>query len=177
MRIAVIPFIVGVFYLPDDILMCTHRNLVASLIFILAAITDWLDGFLARKWNQTSSFGAFLDQIADKLIVTASLLILIQLVRLDAAIAILLVCREIIILAMREWMGQIGISKSISVNSLGKFKTLCQMIAIPMLLYDSPLTFRTLIIDTHIYGELLIYISAILTTLSILYYAKIAWSQ
>src|SRR6201987_3605242 len=141
LRIVLIPLVVGVFYLPDMMMSPAHRNLAAATIFILAALTDWFDGFLARKWNQTSAFGAFLDPVADKLMVTAALLVLVQLARIDSAIALVIVGREIAISALREWMAQIGASKSVAVNSLGKFKTVCQMVAIPMLLFYGPLPF------------------------------------
>ena len=139
LRIVLIPLVVGIFYLPDVMMSPEHRNLLAMIIFVLAALTDWFDGFLARKLNQTSSFGAFLDPVADKLMVTAALLVLVQLMRLNAVIALVIVGREITISALREWMAQIGASKSVAVNSLGKFKTVCQMVAIPMLLFYGPL--------------------------------------
>ena len=177
LRIVLIPLVVGVFYLPDMMLSPMHRNLAAATIFILAALTDWFDGFLARKWNQTSAFGAFLDPVADKLMVTAALLVLVQLTRLDSAIALVIVGREIAISALREWMAQIGASKSVAVNSLGKFKTACQMVAIPMLLYYGPLSAGGVTIDTRVWGVWLIYLAAVLTIWSMLYYMKLAWPQ
>ncbi|MGU7772470.1 CDP-diacylglycerol--glycerol-3-phosphate 3-phosphatidyltransferase [Burkholderia sp. MR1-5-21] len=176
-RIVLIPLVVGVFYLPDTVMALAHRNLAAALIFILAALTDWFDGYLARKWNQTSSFGAFLDPVADKLMVTAALLILVQITRVDAAIALVIVGREIAISALREWMAQIGASKSVAVNQLGKFKTACQMVAIPMLLYYGPLPLGIATIDTRVWGEWLMYLAAVLTIWSMLYYMKLAWPQ
>ncbi|MBN3787106.1 CDP-diacylglycerol--glycerol-3-phosphate 3-phosphatidyltransferase [Burkholderia sp. Ac-20353] len=176
-RIVLIPLVVGVFYLPDTVMAPGHRNLAAALIFVLAALTDWFDGYLARKWNQTSSFGAFLDPVADKLMVTAALLILVQITRVDAAIALVIVGREIAISALREWMAQIGASKSVAVNQLGKFKTACQMIAIPMLLYYGPLPLGFATIDTRVWGEWLMYLAAVLTIWSMLYYMKLAWPQ
>ncbi|MGU7779514.1 CDP-diacylglycerol--glycerol-3-phosphate 3-phosphatidyltransferase [Burkholderia sp. PU8-34] len=176
-RIVLIPLVVGVFYLPDTMMALAHRNLAAALIFILAALTDWFDGYLARKWNQTSSFGAFLDPVADKLMVTAALLILVQIARVDAAIALVIVGREIAISALREWMAQIGASKSVAVNQLGKFKTACQMVAIPMLLYYGPLPLGIATIDTRVWGEWLMYLAAVLTIWSMLYYMKLAWPQ
>ncbi|HEF5154263.1 CDP-diacylglycerol--glycerol-3-phosphate 3-phosphatidyltransferase [Burkholderia multivorans] len=176
-RIVLIPLVVAVFYLPDTVMGGAHRNLAAAAIFILAALTDWFDGFLARKWNQTSSFGAFLDPVADKLMVTAALLILVQISRVDAAIALVIVGREIAISALREWMAQIGASKSVAVNQLGKFKTACQMVAIPMLLYYGPLPLGVATIDTRVWGEWLMYLAAILTIWSMLYYMKLAWPQ
>ncbi|WP_175871273.1 CDP-diacylglycerol--glycerol-3-phosphate 3-phosphatidyltransferase [Burkholderia sp. BCC0397] len=176
-RIVLIPLVVGVFYLPDTVMGGAPRNLAAATIFILAALTDWFDGFLARKWNQTSSFGAFLDPVADKLMVTAALLILVQISRVDAAIALVIVGREIAISALREWMAQIGASKSVAVNQLGKFKTACQMVAIPMLLFYGPLPLGIVTIDTRVWGEWLMYLAAVLTIWSMLYYMKLAWPQ
>ncbi|MDS0793634.1 CDP-diacylglycerol--glycerol-3-phosphate 3-phosphatidyltransferase [Burkholderia pseudomultivorans] len=176
-RIVLIPLVVGVFYLPDTVMGGAQRNIAAAAIFILAALTDWFDGFLARKWNQTSSFGAFLDPVADKLMVTAALLILVQISRVDAAIALVIVGREIAISALREWMAQIGASKSVAVNQLGKFKTACQMVAIPMLLYFEPLPLGFATIDTRVWGEWLMYLAAVLTIWSMLYYMKLAWPQ
>ncbi|HEX7936537.1 MAG TPA: CDP-diacylglycerol--glycerol-3-phosphate 3-phosphatidyltransferase [Paraburkholderia sp.] len=177
LRIVLIPLVVGVFYLPDMMMSPAHRNLAAATIFVLAALTDWFDGFLARKWNQTSAFGAFLDPVADKLMVTAALLVLVQLARIDSAIALVIVGREIAISALREWMAQIGASKSVAVNSLGKFKTACQMVAIPMLLFYGPLSFGSVTIDTRAWGSWLIYLAAFLTIWSMLYYMKLAWPQ
>ena len=178
LRIVLIPLVVGVFYLNDSMMSLAHRNLAAAVIFILAALTDWFDGYLARKWNQTSAFGAFLDPVADKLMVTAALLVLVQLARLDAAIALVIVGREIAISALREWMAQIGASKSVAVNSLGKFKTACQMGAIPMLLLCEPVpVVAGFSIDTRVWGCWLIYLAAVLTIWSMLYYMKLAWPQ
>ncbi|TKC83959.1 CDP-diacylglycerol--glycerol-3-phosphate 3-phosphatidyltransferase [Trinickia terrae] len=177
LRIVLIPLIVGVFYLPDIMMSPMHRNIAATTIFVLAALTDWFDGFLARKWNQTSAFGAFLDPVADKLMVTAALLVLVQLARIDSAIALVIVGREIAISALREWMAQIGASKSVAVNQLGKFKTACQMVAIPMLLYYGPLPLGGVVMDTRVWGLWLIYLAAVLTIWSMLYYMKLAWPQ
>jgi len=177
LRIVLIPLMVGVFYLPDTLLSPMHRNVAAVVIFVLAALTDWFDGYLARRWNQTSSFGAFLDPVADKLMVTAALLMLVQLARLDAAIALVIIGREIAISALREWMAQIGASKSVAVNSLGKFKTVCQMVAIPMLLFYAPLSVGGVTLDTRVWGGWLIYVAAFLTIWSMLYYMKLAWPQ
>lgn len=178
LRIVLIPLVVGVFYLPDSLMSEVHRDAAAALVFVLAALTDWFDGYLARKWNQTSAFGAFLDPVADKLMVTAALLMLVQLARIQAAIALVIIGREIAISALREWMAQIGASKSVAVNRLGKFKTVCQMVAIPMLLYDVPMRFGSAVaIDTYRWGVWLIYLAAILTIWSMLYYMKLAWPQ
>ncbi|MGI4815910.1 MAG: CDP-diacylglycerol--glycerol-3-phosphate 3-phosphatidyltransferase [Janthinobacterium lividum] len=184
LRIVLIPLIVGVYYLPVGMLTSPQQNVAASVIFILAALTDWFDGFLARKLDQTSAFGAFLDPVADKLMVTAALLVLVHLSRLNALIALVIVGREITISALREWMAQIGASKSVAVNSLGKIKTVCQMIAIPMLLFNRPLlplnawmTGQGTRLDMHFWGTWLIYLAAILTIWSMFYYMKLAWPQ
>src|SRR5471032_2224686 len=153
LRIVLIPLVVLVIYLPDVMMSPDHSNLLAMDIFVLAALTDWFDGYLARKLNQTSAFGACLDPVADKLMVTAALLVLVQLMRLNAVIALVIVGREITISALREWMAQIGASKSVAVNSLGKFKTVCHMVAIPMLLFYGTLRIAgtPLIIDTRVW--------------------------
>ncbi|WP_296656939.1 CDP-diacylglycerol--glycerol-3-phosphate 3-phosphatidyltransferase [Paraburkholderia sp.] len=178
LRIVLIPLVVGVFYLPQTVLAPMQQNVAAMLIFVLAALTDWFDGYLARKWHQTSSFGAFLDPVADKLMVTAALLILVHLGRLDTVFALVIVGREIAISALREWMAQIGASKSVAVNSLGKFKTACQMVAIPMLLFYAPLTIGGVtLFDSRVWGTWLIYVAAFLTIWSMLYYMKLAWPQ
>ncbi|WP_322046173.1 CDP-diacylglycerol--glycerol-3-phosphate 3-phosphatidyltransferase [Paraburkholderia sp. J67] len=178
LRIVLIPLVVGVFYLPQTMLSTMDQNTSAMVIFVLAALTDWFDGFLARKWNQTSSFGAFLDPVADKLMVTAALLVLVHLQRLDAVIALVIVGREIAISALREWMAQIGASRSVAVNQLGKFKTACQMVAIPMLLFYAPLTIGGVtLFDARVWGTWLIYVAAVLTIWSMLYYMKLAWPQ
>ena len=165
-RIVAIPLIVGVFYLP---MQGPTRNLIATAMFIVFALTDWADGWLARKLNQTSSFGAFLDPVADKFLVCASLLILVQLDRVNALVALVIIGREIAISALREWMAQIGASRSVAVHMLGKLKTTTQMIAIPFLLYDGVL-FQVL--DTRIWGTGLIYIAAVLTIWSMVYYLQ-----
>ena len=132
-RIAAIPFIAGLFYLPID---NASRNLLATVMFVVFALTDWLDGYLARKLNQTSAFGAFLDPVADKFLVCASLLVLVHLGRVDVLVSLIIIGREIAISALREWMAQIGAKRSVAVHMLGKLKTTMQMVAIPFLLYD-----------------------------------------
>jgi cardiolipin synthase len=165
-RIVAIPLIVGVFYAPLDE---PTRNLIAALMFMVFAATDWLDGFLARRLNQTSSFGAFLDPVADKFLVCASLLVLVHLRRADVFVALIIIGREIAISALREWMAQIGASKSVAVHMLGKLKTTVQMVAIPFLLYDG----RVLgVIDTGVWGTWLIWIAAVLTVWSMVYYLQ-----
>ena len=101
-RIALIPLFVGIFYLPESWMTVTHRNELATLFFVVAAVTDWFDGYLARALKQTSAFGAFLDPVADKLMVAAALIVLVQLARVDAIIAVVIIGREITISALRE---------------------------------------------------------------------------
>jgi len=169
LRIAMIPLVVGLFYLPW--LSVPARDTLAALSFIVAALTDWFDGWLARRWNQTSSFGAFLDPVADKLMVCAALLVLLDLGRVDVFVALVIIGREITISALREWMAQIGASASVAVHRLGKFKTAAQMVAIPCLLYDRPIAG----LDTRAWGQVLIVVAAVLTVWSMLYYLRRAW--
>jgi cardiolipin synthase (CMP-forming) len=166
MRIVAIPLIVGVFYLG---LKPGAQNLIATVMFVAFALTDWLDGYLARKLNQTSSFGAFLDPVADKFLVCASLLVLVHLQRADVFVALIIIGREIAISALREWMAHIGAAKSVAVHMLGKVKTTVQMIAIPFLLFDGRLFG---VIDTGVWGSWLIWMSAILTVWSMVYYLQ-----
>ncbi len=172
LRVALIPLVVGVFYLPDTWLSLHEKGIASTAVFIVAAVTDWFDGFLARRWNETSAFGAFLDPVADKLMVAGALLVLVQFDRVNAAIAFIIIGREITISALREWMAQIGASKSVAVSSLGKIKTMAQMAAIPMLLYSGPL-FGTM--HTGVVGTWLIGVAAILTVWSMFYYLRRAW--
>ena len=165
-RIVAIPLLVGVFYIN---IAPVERNLIATVMFVVFAATDWLDGFLARKLNQTSSFGAFLDPVADKFLVCASLLVLVHLQRADVFVALIIIGREIAISALREWMALIGATKSVAVHMLGKIKTTVQMIAIPFLLFDGRLFG---LIDTRLWGTWLIWISAVLTVWSMIYYLQ-----
>ena len=165
-RIAAIPFIVFIFDVPLDF---ETKNLIATVLFVLFALTDWLDGYLARKLNQTSAFGAFLDPVADKFLVCASLLVLVDLGRVDVIVALLIIGREIAISSLREWMALIGAAKSVAVNLLGKLKTTLQMVAIPFLLFDGTLWGW---LDTGIWGTVLIWLAAFLTIWSMFYYLK-----
>ena len=171
LRVALIPVFVVLFYLPDNWLSLAGRNSLGALIFALAAVTDWLDGFLARKWEQTSAFGAFLDPVADKLVVAAALIMLVQLGRLDAILASIIIGREITISALREWMAQVGAHKSVAVSMIGKVKTVAQMVSIPLLLYHAPLAG----FDVQRIGTWLIYVAAVLTLWSMGYYMRMAW--
>ena len=165
-RIVAIPLIVGIFYLPLDV---ASQNQIATVMFVIFALTDWLDGYLARKLNQTSAFGAFLDPVADKFLVCACLLVLVHLGRTDVFVALIIIGREIAISALREWMAQIGASRSVAVHMIGKVKTTVQMVAIPFLLLDAPL-FGWL--DTGTWGQVLIWLAALLTVWSMVYYLQ-----
>jgi CDP-diacylglycerol--glycerol-3-phosphate 3-phosphatidyltransferase/cardiolipin synthase len=173
LRIVLIPLFVGIFYFEKSWVSGPNQNLVATIIFTTAAVTDWLDGWLARKLNQTSAFGAFLDPVADKLMVAAALIILVQLERVDAIIALIIIGREIAISALREWMANIGAARSVAVSFLGKFKTASQMVAIPLLLYHDPLG----AFDPQQVGTWLIVLAAVLTLASMAYYLKVALPQ
>lgn len=172
LRIVAIPVFVVVFYLP-----WSEANFWATFIFCTAAITDWLDGYLARKLGQTSAFGAFLDPVADKLIVVMALIMVLERnptpfpdVALTVACGII-IGREIVISALREWMAEIGERAQVAVSVIGKIKTLVQMFAIPFLIYEHDIgDFPTAIV-----GFVLIWIAAILTIWSMVIYLKDAW--
>ena len=168
-RVIAIPLLVGVFFLPVPTFT---QNLLATVLFVGAAITDWLDGWLARRWGQTSAFGAFLDPVADKLIVCVALVMLVDLGRVDAIVAAVIVGRELTISALREWMALVGARASVAVHSIGKFKTVAQLVAIPMLLYDGRLGG---LFHTRPLGTWLIWAAAVLTVWSMLYYLRRAW--
>ncbi len=176
LRIALIPVFVGIFYLPHNLFALgmhpTHTlNVAAASVFALASFTDWLDGYWARKFNQTSSFGAFLDPVADKLMVTAALIVLVEFGRVGAVVSLIIIGREIAISALREWMAGLGKSSSVGVAIIGKIKTAAQMLAIFLLLYyDAIGPF-----NTQLYGKVLIIFAAFLTLLSMAYYLKAAW--
>ena len=165
-RILAIPLIVSVFYWPFSE---ADRNLIATVMFVIFALTDWLDGFLARKLNQTSAFGAFLDPVADKFLVCACVLILVHLGRTDVFVALIIIGREIAISALREWMAQLGAKKSVAVHILGKLKTAVQMTAIPFLLFNGRLFG---VLDTGFVGQILIWVAAVLTIWSMVYYLQ-----
>lgn len=173
LRIVLIPLFVGIFYFETRWISESNQNLVATVLFTVAAVTDWLDGWLARKLNQMSAFGAFLDPVADKLMVAAALIVLVQLERVDAIIALIIIGREIAISALREWMAQIGEARSVAVSFIGKVKTASQMLAIPLLLYHD----RLGSFDPQKVGTWLIYLAALLTLVSMAYYMKVALPQ
>lgn len=171
LRIAIIPLFIGLYYLPLDGVSASIRDWFGATVFVVAAITDWLDGYLARRWNQTSAFGAFLDPVADKLMVCAALLILLDLGRVESYIALIIIGRELTISALREWMASVGARGSVAVNWLGKFKTAAQMAAIPCLM-----VYQTVLgINLVIVGNVLIFIAAFLTLWSMVYYLSKAW--
>jgi len=168
LRIGLIPVFVLIFYLPFE-----WARVATAIVFSLAAITDWLDGYLARKMDQTSAFGAFLDPVADKLMVVVALVMLVQSnpspwMALPAAI---IIGREITVSSLREWMAEIGHSGQVAVSMLGKIKTTCQMTALIMLLFRDPL----LGIPIESIGFIFLYAAAILTLWSMMIYLQKAW--
>lgn len=175
LRIVLIPLLIVAYYLP-------YRNapVLAMAIFILAALTDWLDGYLARKLNQMSQFGAFLDPVADKLMVATALILLVadkgvhaQVIdtRLFSVVVLVIIGREIAVSALREWMAEAGKRSSVAVSIIGKLKTVSQMVAIPFLLLGRPV----LGIDIFTIGEWLLYLAAGLTLWSMIIYLRAAW--
>lgn len=168
-RIILIPLLIGIYYVPNGWLSEEGKNIAATAVFIFAGITDWLDGYLARRLNQMSAFGAFLDPVADKLVVVGALIVLLQLERVESVVALIIIGREIAISALREWMARVGQSKSVAVAFIGKVKTVSQMIAIPLLLFHEPLFD---LIDCQWLGTILINVAAVLTVISMLYYLR-----
>ncbi len=175
LRIVLIPVFIVTYYLP-----VAWGPLLTTALFVLAALTDWLDGYLARRLNQTSAFGAFLDPVADKLMVVSALVLLaadpeirvrVWDERLFAVVVIIIVSREITVSALREWMAEFGKRASVAVSFIGKFKTGSQMLAIPFLLYQQPL----IGLPVFQIGEFLLYLAAALTLWSMLAYLKAAW--
>jgi CDP-diacylglycerol--glycerol-3-phosphate 3-phosphatidyltransferase len=167
-RIGAIPVFVLVFYLPFS-----WAHATTAVLFTLASLTDWLDGFLARKMGQTSAFGAFLDPVADKVMVGVVLVLLVgshstPLLAIPAAI---IIGREITISALREWMAEIGKRTHVAVSIVGKFKTAVQMIAIILLLYRDSLG----LFPTEMFGFILLYAAAALTLWSMIMYLRAAW--
>ena len=183
LRILLIPIFVGAFYWPENLrtlgAMPSHSvNVFTTAIFVIAAFTDWLDGYLARRWHQTSAFGAFLDPVADKLMVAAALIVLVEFGRVGAIVSLIIIGREIAVSALREWMAGEGQSSSVGVAMIGKIKTAVQMVAISFLLYWDNIDLGSLgLFKTQIAGHLLIIIAAFLTLLSMAYYIKVAWPQ
>jgi cardiolipin synthase len=183
LRIALIPVFVGIFYLPHNLYALgehpTHTlNVAAAAVFAVAALTDWLDGWWARKYKLTSNFGAFLDPVADKLMVAAALIVLVEFGRVGAIVSLIIIGREIVIGALREWMAGVGERGSVAVAQIGKIKTATQMLAIELLLYYDKLSFGQLgEFNTKFVGQVLIIIAAALTLISMFYYLKAAWPK
>lgn len=170
LRIIFVPIIVVFYYFP-----VANLHIVAAVLFVLAAVTDWLDGFLARRWKVSSAFGAFLDPVADKVLVVICLTMLVSQPRLHLLIlaALIIVAREIIVSGLREWMAEVGKRAHVAVSYVGKWKTACQMLAITLLLYSSKVSpFWVVVL-----GYILIYIAALLTVWSMVMYIKAAWPQ
>lgn len=184
LRIFIIPIFVVVFYLPFF-----WSHLAAAIIFALACLTDWLDGYLARSWKQSTALGAFLDPVADKLMVSIALIMIVaerqfQFINFSTVIfaipaamitipAGIIVSREIVVSALREWMAELGKRASVAVSNLGKVKTTVQMLALTDLIYCSAGTNAITVIT----GYLLLYIAAILTIWSMVLYLKAAWAD
>ncbi len=175
LRIVLIPVFILAYYLPYS-----WARPVATVLFILAALTDWLDGYLARRLNQMSAFGAFLDPVADKLMVVSALVLLatdpriqaqVISVRLFTLVVIIIIGREITVSALREWMAELGRRARVAVSIVGKLKTIGQMVAIPFMIYRQPLWGA----PVFLIGELLLYLAAALTLWSMVVYLKAAW--
>ncbi|MDA8420233.1 MAG: CDP-diacylglycerol--glycerol-3-phosphate 3-phosphatidyltransferase [Pseudomonadota bacterium] len=175
LRIVLIPVFILAFYLPYS-----WAPPLATILFILAALTDWLDGYLARRLDQMSAFGAFLDPVADKLMVVSALVLLaadpqvrtsVINVRLFTVVVIIIIGREITVSALREWMAELGRRARVAVSVIGKLKTISQMMAIPFMIYDKPLWG----IPVFQIGEDLLYMAAALTLWSMVVYLKAAW--
>ncbi len=175
LRLALIPLFIVAYYLPYR-----WAHAAAAMLFVLAALTDWLDGYLARRLGQHSPFGAFLDPVVDKLIVVAALVMLaadpeiakhVLDPRLFAMVVLVIVGREIAVSALREWMAEYGKRSRVAVSYIGKIKTAAQMLAIPFLLWREPVGGWP-VLQT---GEVLLYIAAGLTLWSMLVYIRMAW--
>ncbi len=172
-RVVAIPVVLVMFYV--DVRIAGHEvsRQLATVLYAAAAITDWLDGYLARKWNQTSKFGAFLDPVADKLLVAVCLVMLLQ-DRPGGVLAVLtavIIGREITISALREWMAELGSRAHVAVSWIGKVKTAFQMTAIGMMIWEID-TFRLPIYDI---GYVLLFIASALTIWSMIVYLRAAW--
>jgi CDP-diacylglycerol--glycerol-3-phosphate 3-phosphatidyltransferase len=168
LRLLLVPIVVVLYYLPIEL-----AHVLATLLFALAAVTDWLDGYLARNLKQMTKFGAFLDPVADKLMIAVALVLVVGELRLPflAIPAAIIVGREIVVSALREWMAEIGKRTSLAVNMVAKIKTLAQMVSLILLMLYRPGDSILL----QIGGSLLLYIAAALTLWSMVMYLKIAW--
>lgn len=176
-RIMLIPLFVLVYYLPFP-----WANETGLAIFLLAAATDWLDGYLARRMGQHSRFGAFLDPVADKLIVTTALVLLAADPRVQASVfhrgafavvAAIIIGREIVISALREWMAELGKRATVAVSRAGKIKTVMQMVALSLLIYQAPVGYGFI----FTIGEILLFVAAALTLWSMVFYLIEAWQS
>lgn len=170
-RIAFIPLIVAIFYLPDSWFGSHFKNVFACAMFSIAAVTDALDGYFARNWNMSSVKGAFLDAVADKLIVCSAIIVLLFSGRIPMLVALIIIGREIAVTALREWMARIRAERLVRVNAYGKVKTIAQMVAIGMLLFYDPFCG----VDIGYWGTLLIYVACALTLYSMVVYLLAAW--
>ncbi len=172
LRIALIPVFAVLFYLP-----VSWAHVAVTVVFAIAAITDWLDGYLARRWQQTSAFGAFLDPVADKLMVAVALVMLVDINPTPFADlllvlpALVIIGREIVISALREWMAEVGDRALVAVSTIGKIKTSAQMLALLLLLYREPVGH----FPTAEIGFVLLYVAAGLTLWSMFIYLRAAW--
>jgi len=162
-RVFIVPLFIVVYYIPDLVLSMPNKNIIATIIFILASVSDYLDGYLARKLDMVSSFGAFLDPVADKAIVATSLIVLVHLQRTFMFAAVIIILREIAVSALREWMAQVGKSQSVAVAYVGKVKTALQMLAIALLIYDN---------HTRLIGNITMLLAVVITIISMFYYLK-----
>lgn len=171
-RIALIPVFTLLFYLPENWVNSQSINHTAAALFALAGATDWLDGFLARHLKQTSEFGAFLDPVADKLMVAVALILLVKLDRTPAFFAMIIIGREITISALREWMAQMGKRNSVAVAYIGKLKTAAQMAAIMLLLMQTDPIWG---FKLQYIGNILMLVAVVLTLWSMIYYLRMSW--
>jgi len=168
LRIALIPILLVLYYLPFN-----WVNLACGMVFAIACLTDWLDGYIARKYDQSTKLGAFLDPVADKLIVAVALVLLCVTYATPWVTipAIIIICREIVISALREWMAELGKRSNVKVSSVGKVKTAMQMLSILIMLSFDPGTWYSMV------GVVAMYIAAILTIWSMFIYLNAAWSD
>lgn len=170
LRVILIPFIVLAFYFPME-----KGHTLAAVIFIVAAVSDWFDGYFARKFEITTRFGAFLDPVADKVLVAVALVLLVSDPNMSfiAIPSMVIIAREIVVSALREWMAEIGKRASVAVSYVGKLKAACQMLAITFLLYSVPQVSHA----WFFIGVILLYIAAILTIWSMGLYLQAAWKD
>ncbi len=173
-RIILVPFFVGVYYLPDSLLAMPNKNITATVIFLFAAITDYLDGYLARKMNLESKFGAFLDPVADKLLVSSTLLMLVgfeHIRGLSLIPAVIILCREILVSGLREFLSPLKVD--LPVTNLAKWKTAVQMVALVFLILEKDDSLKSAYF-CHITGNILLWIAGILTLVTGYAYLKVS---